>query len=622
MNKPKNKKTSTADISFKKPLQVVEMVFEKAKNCKLEPSFWQMVDKELSFLSRYFCLTKRESFWVSLFSIFAINSEDKDDRQISYKKFGKHLKCKISQIMFYYNDFETLSKKNILLREELNLNNRDIHFLDILWERKILNKKYKIVNMGSDEVHLNKIVVNSRIVNALIRNQPMPEVWVKRKREIEDSFDFLHEFFDFLKTFDNNLNSVCNGVASIIVNSGLLESFYEKIKLIWEENKHLSIVRHILGLDLTCKDKVLYFWLIGKSNEKLNFYQMNTDDIIRLSFFKTEEKKRIHFKQSFISGEHPLIKYDLVQLAPTENSPFSRDIAVTLTNKACGLLKKCGIHIIHKSHTKNITPPEKIKIKNLFFNKTLTRDLDWLREMLSDKNFKKVQNRLEAKNLPKGVVILLYGAPGTGKTETAYQIAKATGREMMKVDIASSKSMWFGESEKIVKRIFNDYQFYNQSSAPTPILLFNEADAIISRRVDVGNSNTGKTENTIQNILLEEMENFEGIFFATSNLIENIDSAFERRFLFKIKFDPPDADIKAKIWSDKLPTLTAKECRTLAWEFDFSGGEIDNVVRKKEMHEIIHNSKVSFERLVEFCRAEKLHQQSNGGIGFTSAELA
>lgn len=166
--------------------------------------------------------------------------------------------------------------------------------------------------------------------------------------------------------------------------------------------------------------------------------------------------------------------------------------------------------------------------------------------------------------------------------------------------------MWFGESEKIIKRIFTDYKAFAKECERTPILLFNEADAIISKRRGIRNSAVSQTENTIQNILLEELENFEGILIATTNLASNLDNAFERRFLFKIRFNKPHNSIRAKIWKLKMPYLSIQDCDLLAEKFDFSGGQIDNVLRKSEIHEIIYGEKVTLAKLIAFCSEETL----------------
>ncbi|MCB0513242.1 MAG: ATP-binding protein, partial [Bacteroidetes bacterium] len=241
-----------------------------------------------------------------------------------------------------------------------------------------------------------------------------------------------------------------------------------------------------------------------------------------------------------------------------------------------------------------------------------------LQNLLQEDKYHETQTRLTNKGLPKGIAILLHGVPGTGKTEIVKQLAKTTNREIMKVEISQSKSMWFGESEKIIKRIFTDYRAYAKESKLTPILLFNEADAIISKRKENSNSGVAQTENAIQNIILEELENFEGILMATTNLANNMDAAFERRFLFKIPFKKPTKEVRAKIWKSKLPHLEAECCQILAEKFDFSGGQIDNIIRKSEIQEIVHGSVTNFEQIQSFCKEEFIITKTTK-IGFSYA---
>jgi SpoVK/Ycf46/Vps4 family AAA+-type ATPase len=258
-----------------------------------------------------------------------------------------------------------------------------------------------------------------------------------------------------------------------------------------------------------------------------------------------------------------------------------------------------------------------VPFRKLIYSDEEAHQLELLKTLLVEENFKNTQERLVEKALPKGVTVLLHGAPGTGKTESVLQIAKATNREIMKVDISASRSMWFGESEKIIKQVFKDYKSYAKELKTTPILFFNEADAIIAKRKAGIISNVSDTENRIQNILLDEIENFGGILIATTNLVNNIDSAFERRFLFKIEFKKPSISVKSQIWKTKLPYLSNEDCETLATKYDFSGGQIDNIVRKKEIYEIVHGYKVDLKTLFEFCNEETLiNQFAKTPIGF------
>ena len=148
--------------------------------------------------------------------------------------------------------------------------------------------------------------------------------------------------------------------------------------------------------------------------------------------------------------------------------------------------------------------------------------------------------------------------------------------------------------------------------------MFNEADAIIGKRKEANSSSVAQTENTIQNIILQEMENLDGIMIATTNLTQNLDSAFERRFLFKIDFKKPKPEVKAKIWKSMLPSLTKQEAIELSNSFDFSGGEIENIVRKYTIDSILTNTKPSIDKIRMYCETEKLENKNSpkNKIGF------
>jgi SpoVK/Ycf46/Vps4 family AAA+-type ATPase len=206
----------------------------------------------------------------------------------------------------------------------------------------------------------------------------------------------------------------------------------------------------------------------------------------------------------------------------------------------------------------------------------------------------------------KGFACLFSGAPGTGKTETVFQIARETKRNIMQVNIADTKSFLNGESEKKIKEIFDDYRAAVEKSETAPILLFNEADAVIGKRMEFSavSHTVDQTENTIQNIILQEMENLPGILIATTNLIQNMDSAFERRFLYKIIFDKPGLESRMGIWNVLLPDLSESSSSELGHSFELSGGQIENIARKIEVDAILHGSSPSMDALVRYCKDE------------------
>jgi len=289
-----------------------------------------------------------------------------------------------------------------------------------------------------------------------------------------------------------------------------------------------------------------------------------------------------------------------------------------LTDKAKDeLLEELNVMKKRMQNNKNLISCNSLSIKQMYYNDRERKQIEQLSSLLQEENFGDICKRLSEKGMRTGFACLFHGAPGTGKTETAYQIARATGRDIYMVDISQTKSCWFGESEKKIKEVFEQYKACVKHSKIAPILLFNEADAVISKRKNVSSGNVAQTENAIQNIILQEMENLNGILIATTNLTENLDKAFERRFLYKIEFGKPSVDAKKSIWQSIIPELSENDAATLANRYDFSGGQIENISRKALIDNIIYSKEPNLENLEFHCKSELL---TNGrrAIGFNT----
>ena len=258
--------------------------------------------------------------------------------------------------------------------------------------------------------------------------------------------------------------------------------------------------------------------------------------------------------------------------------------------------------------------------KEMFYNAKERNSIATLTQMLQPDALEKVQSRLVENGMRKGLACIFYGAPGTGKTETAMQIARLTGRDILQVNIADIKSKWVGGTERNIKAIFKRYSNYCAKCERIPILLFNEADAIISRRTENVERSVDKMENAMQNIILEEMEKLEGILIATTNLTNNMDKAFERRFLYKIEFNKPEPGIRAKIWQSMIKNLELDDALFLAQKYDFSGGQIENIARKQLIRNILYNNTFSLSDVCEDCDAELLnnHKKTCNTVGFVA----
>jgi SpoVK/Ycf46/Vps4 family AAA+-type ATPase len=277
---------------------------------------------------------------------------------------------------------------------------------------------------------------------------------------------------------------------------------------------------------------------------------------------------------------HTLIEEGLIE-EKKDDDLSSREV-YHLTDKAKKeLLSELNLTVKEQVKPKNIILAKDITEKPLYYNDREQGQIDQLTQLLDSSNFAKVQRRLTKKGMRKGFACLFHGAPGTGKTETVHQVARRTGRDILFVNVSEIKSMWVGESEKNIKSLFDKYRNFCKQSPVVPILLFNEADAVLGVRSQVAERAVDKMENSIQNIILQEMETLEGIMIATTNLTQNLDPAFERRFLFKIEFDKPGIEAKTAIWRAMMPELSESAAAELALAYSFSGGQIENIARKR-----------------------------------------
>lgn len=410
----------------------------------------------------------------------------------------------------------------------------------------------------------------------------------------------------------------CQRVSNLIESRTNDEFGTSKLFQLVDDMEHdyakLPIVRQLQKFNLSIEERTFYYEVcddfIRDQNHKTSISCTLTD-------IYSNTTRRLSVLREFMNEQHALLLVGLLELYPA-NFTTEAEIGLSDKGKQIFLGKDMDLFIRDKKGSKSLIMADNIKEKKLFFDEKLSKKLKLLEDSLQEEQLKSLQQRLENNALPKGVTVLFHGLPGTGKTEAVMQLAKSTGRSVFHVDIAACKSMWFGESEKIMKRLFNAYREMCKKEPKIPILLFNEADALFSRRRDVESSSVAQTENAIQNILLEEVENLDGILIATTNLIKNFDDAFARRFLFKLRFDKPTKEAKKAIWKDKLPWLSDEEAALLAERHDLSGGEIDNVVRKSLMEEVINGQRPDVELLSQWCSDEKFGNGKSQPIGFTA----
>ncbi len=508
-------------------------------------------------------------------------------------KVAKYLHCTPLQAAMFSAVFSQASSNRSYdlddIRRFFNIDTIDAQFLQHDFE---LLQKTNLLEL-EDPRKESDFIIPKEILSAIQNNEPIGENTQEKKERTR--YDFVTTIGEWVE--DSNVKT----------RELLLKMEQEEIK-----SEKMTFVQIVKKMIPDSRNRVMFYDICYdfiSSRRRMSDIDATINDIF------DNISERFMWAKQLMNKEHELIQLDLIEIEPERM--FS-DAGMKLTDKGRKLFLEDDFELFadEKSKDKRLVYPEDIPGKSLFYDEELSRQLNLLKENLQEERFAELQKRLEEQSLPKGVAAIFHGLPGTGKTETAMQIAKATGRPVCHVDIASSKSCWFGESEKLIKRIFTDYAEQCKKAAIKPILLFNEADALFSKRKDSNSSNVAQTENAIQNIILEEMEKLDGILIATTNLIDNLDSAFERRFLFKIRFNNPTVEAKQSIWKSKLSWLSENESRTLAEQYNFSGGEIDNIVRKLIMEEVLNGTRPDMHFIEDLCRHEKIGNNETSCIGF------
>jgi SpoVK/Ycf46/Vps4 family AAA+-type ATPase len=197
------------------------------------------------------------------------------------------------------------------------------------------------------------------------------------------------------------------------------------------------------------------------------------------------------------------------------------------------------------------------------------------------------------------------------------QWAAATGRDVFFLDIANVQSKFVGEAEKQLQSVWTSYRECRKSMDKAPILLFNEADAILGTRMNAENS-ASKSYNTLQNIMLQNMEDFEdGIFIATTNLASHLDPAFERRFLYKVEYKKPEVAVRRQILSNVFKDISAETIEKINMTCELTGGQIQNVHKKILINSLLNEEDNQESLILELCNEEfVLSKTDRKPIGF------
>ena len=463
--------------------------------------------------------------------------------------------------------------------------------IDLGWIVQISFGQIKIQEVSKLEI-LNSSVSPSMALLRLLEEGSM-EIVLPEIKPYTDHLEYLQDQFDIIELL-HKISISKQGFSDSSISSGRLQS---KLTLLSKRvDARLEITNEAIIVEEFFKEKEfseqeekIFLALLKEeySGGEGQFRDMNT--LIELISLDEYEKIR---NRSLLEDGSKLISENIIEYEEILNMFGGISRSFYLQDD---ILQK----IIHPNKKKKVT---KLKLDKLVeeqemfecLKTTTTLDdvvlhpktravLDTVIKQVDKDVFKKLKE-WGIKDKRKGIDarIIFYGSPGTGKTMTAMSLAKTLKRPILSFDCSKILSMYVGESEKNVRKIFDDFKILSKKAKVDPILLLNEADQFLSSRTEGAGSSADKMHNQMQNIFLEQIEKFEGILIATTNLLDNIDKAFSRRFNYKIEFKKPDMVQRKRLWHfmllEKADYEEGFDVSVLA-KHELTGGQIDLIIR-------------------------------------------
>lgn len=558
-------------------LGAMHSLFSASRNSQLDPdryNYESNLEDELNYLTSRIGISNDEAVLMSVLC------EKGANQKVSLYNIGQYLGCGNIEILQFKPDIDTLVKKGLVVENEVN-----------------------------------SFFIPLEVQQAFSRNK----VWSGEFPVYTSDAELYEDIFErFAQAADN-------GISKLAMHNDVLR--------LLETNSHLHFAKVMADYRAAMDEDDFVFllslaclWLV-KGAQRSPF--------ARAASVLRDSKNANRVLVGLLNGSSPLLTRGIVVRCKANSFDNKREYALSNDTKQKiipeNLLEEDPLAYMMLTDDDSFTPnetdevdasllsPDKIVKRPLFYNAATARQVEELATLLNEKKMNSVLRRLKSSGLRCGFTCLFHGGPGTGKTETIMQLARRTGRAVFQVEISQLRSKWHGESEKLVKKVFDDYRKMVAESSVAPILLFNEADAIFTRRMEEAERSIDKSENALQNIILQEMENLDGILIATTNLVNNLDEAFERRFLYKIEFETPDTDTRAKIWHSMMPALDNAEVHVLSEQFpDLVGGHIENITRKATVNRVLHGRRTSWDELTEMCRQELLSTRKHNVVGFRS----
>lgn len=505
------------------------------------------------------------------------------------------------------------------LREFLNISTAEAVimaiYMDAAFRDRGVDTDRLVQHFGKDICSLTLISITlQQLSKKQLLQSKKPDIFQRRRKQ-----DYKKEYQVIPKVMKAVLdgNSECMQKKSVSTLTDLLDEVSDLLSLQEEDEITAEAMLDELDHLLQSQQSIPEIqWLL--SHKELTIQHIAIVLLMLLEYLDGEEEvtidrlirrvcddmhERITLRRVITDVKSPLIHQKLVRFSDDE---FLNRNMLCLTETAVEHLlggQMEGISTSFRPVLCQLIQPESLEKETLFYNPPEEKQINLLSEALSEASYQKIREGLLAQSLKPGFTLLLYGAPGTGKTASVKQIARASGRAILMVDIARIQSKWVGESEKNLSKVFEEYRNSKRVFKNDPILLFNEADAILGKRFSV-KSSVDKSYNAMQNILLQELEDFEGIFMATTNLADQLDAAFDRRFVYKISFQAPALEVRKQIMQQAFPQCSPEILHQLVTDYPVTGGQIMNVKKKLTIQLLLQPSLQAAELIHQLIKDE------------------
>lgn len=370
-------------------------------------------------------------------------------------------------------------------------------------------------------------------------------------------------------------------------------------------------------IDNPSKDPIKTLFIYGLLSANLNNIDGFDLDEEIASLMPVSQYEEL--KSNLFSGNDQLVKNKLIRII---NGPFGSSYKPTSTLINTALNKSIPQRSFNPGFGVIVKPAE-IQKEELIYPALIKNQIDQFELLVKTAESKSAINKLKRLGVgsyanPK---ILLFGSPGSGKTSYAYQLAKSYKRELYVVEFSKIATKYFGETEQKVVELFEDIKQWQLELRSPGVILLNEIDGLVPRRFGETSSSMEASYNSITNTMLMEFEKIErGIIVATTNT-KHMDSAFERRFNFKVYLPKVQDEYLVAIAQSKLKHFEKFGICIDYKEFGkhpLSPSQINNI-RDKIAIESVRSGTKDFKNvlrqiIIEECSMQNVNQRT--AIGF------